>query len=653
MRPESTGEQRRIRILPDRLANLIAAGEVVERPSAVVKELVENALDAGATNVAVNLDAGGRRLMQVTDNGCGMSPDDAVLALDRHATSKIADPTDLDSIASYGFRGEALPSIAAVSRLRLQTCHDDDGIGTEVVVEGGQLKGAKEVGRARGTTMTIRDLFFNTPARRKFLRTDQTELRHCSREITGLALGSPEVAFRLAHAGRALLDCPAARSWQERALALFGQEMLERGLEFSVDGDFGRIYGLLGRPGDAGGGYREQYILVNGRLVQARALRKAVFDGYEATIESGNQPSFVVFLDTDPAGVDVNVHPQKREVRFRDERAVYGFVKDAVAQAFSGSVSPRDAVRHSEGDDEARGVGHFWHDAKDTFARKDASRPRGTPSGSAVRDSAYAAPPAQRTPATDSVGTLARALDVGAPDRSEGNAGQPGPVGQQVDDQLALDVGTVPGEVSAPAEASARAESTPPEISPESLLWQFQDKYIFVSTNEGLWIVDQHVAHERILYEEAMAAFNEGEPTSQRLLLPVAVELTPEQDSVLDEVLPALSSMGFDIERMSGRSVLVNAYPASVQNWQDGNLLREMVQEIGELGFRESGLTEQIATSYSCHAAIKAGDPLNAPTMAWLVERLFSTSMPYVCPHGRPIIVKIGTKELDKRFGRA
>lgn len=633
----SSNRERRIRILPDRLANLIAAGEVVERPSAVVKELVENAIDAGATTVTVELEAGGRRLIQVADDGCGLNADDAVLALERHATSKIAESRDLDAIASYGFRGEALPSIAAVSRLRLQTCDNADGIGTEVIIEGGELRSVKEVGRARGTTVIVRNLFYNTPARRKFLRTDQTELRHCTREITGLALGTPEVGITVTHAGRTLFECHPIRTWQDRAISLFGREIIQRGVEFERSNEIGRVYGLLGRPGDAGGGYREQYLLVNGRLVQARTLRKAILDGYENTLESGAQPFFLIFVDIDPAVVDVNVHPQKREVRFRDERAVYAFVRTAITGAFSG----RDAARHqpdSFGDDqrgstEPPGVAHFWKEARNTFV----DRPSRVSDIARTSPSSYSnanVPPQRRTQPSDDRETLNE---------------PPRPATRKPHDDTQASL-HLPSTSDLPSEQNDRDEIV---LDRDSRLWQFSDKYIFVSTDDGLWIVDQHVAHERILYEEALAAFDGDQPTAQRLLFPVTVELTPEQDAVFDDVRPMLIQMGFDLERLSGRSVMVNAYPGSAENWSDGALLRELIDQIAEPGFKRTDSRERVATAYSCKAAIKAGEPLSTVKMRWLLDHLFTTSMPYVCPHGRPIIVKIDMNEFDRRFGRS
>ncbi len=657
---DSEPPPRRIRVLPSQLANLIAAGEVVERPSAVLKELLENALDAGARRVSVELVAGGRRLVQVSDDGHGMNPDDAVLCFERHATSKIAAPGDLNAIHTYGFRGEALPSIAAVSRTTLQTCADDSGLGTEVIIEGGQLRAVKEVGRTRGTTVTVRDLFFNTPARRKFLRTDATELRHILREMTGLALTKPDLGFTLSHGGRVLLECNPVSTWQERVRTVFGREMLLRSIPVDKTDGTGRLYGLLGRPGDSGGGFTEQFLLVNGRSVQSRVFRKAVLDGFEATTESGRQPFFVLFLELDPATVDVNVHPQKREVRFRDDRAVYDLIFSAVRSAFSDTASrergasPETLLVPVPAEEDTRPF------TEDDRTREEA--PSAEPAPSGIPSFWNAPPDRPYVPATAKGADRFHRLSDGEATYLPGTGSaratfsalpdiKPSPKARAEDAkaaQVALDlVSKGPGSFSASEGLGAIAAS---EL--EKTVWQFQRKYIFVNTRDGLWIIDQHVAHERILYEEAMAGFAGDVPASQQLLFPTVIELTPEQDTVFDEVEEIFRSLGFGIRRLSDRKIEADAYPGALHNWEDGNVIRRMIDEMRELGFKRTGLKEQIAIAYSCHAAVKSGEHLPPATMRWLIERLFATSMPPVCPHGRPIIVKIETAELDQRFGR-
>ena len=653
-------ERRRVMVLPDHLANMIAAGEVVERPSSVVKELVENSLDAGAGEVGVDLTAGGKALVTITDDGSGMDGDDAVLAFERHATSKLATPDELNRIGSFGFRGEALPSIASVSRVSLQTCPDDGGIGTEVIIDGGQLRTVREVGRARGTTISVRSLFYNTPARRKFLRKEVTELRHVSRELTGLALGRPDVGFRLAHAGREILECRRVTTWQERVQSLFGKEMLQRGVELDGATPGIHVYGLLGAPGDAGT-YPEQHILVNARAVQSRVLRRALGEGYEATEAGGAKPFFVIFLDVDPALVDVNVHPQKKEIRFRDDHEVFALVKESVRESFAKS---RPTGRPSPaplplGPDEpaaqdapkSDGIGSFWYDSPE---KRTTGAGRVADSDVPVAERPPYRPPARpSTPPTHAGGQGAAPLHgpAGEPRAEQkGAAHEPGaPKKGAETSQLNLHLVSPEGGGRPPAAAPERGE----EAAQAQHIWQFQNKYIFVSTRDGLWIIDQHVAHERILFEEAMQAFAGEDTTAQRLLFPVTVELSPEQDAVFDEVMPMLESMGFGLQRLSGRSVMIDAYPSSARTTDDGALVRQLIQDIQELGFKRTGIREQLATVYSCHAAIKAGDPLDKPRMQWLIERLFATSMPYVCPHGRPTIVKIAMSELDNRFGRS
>jgi DNA mismatch repair protein MutL len=635
--------------MPDHLANMIAAGEVVERPSSVVKELVENALDASSTSIAVELVAAGKREIRVIDNGTGMDSDDAVLAFERHATSKIVTTDDLDTISTYGFRGEALPSVASVSKTTIQTCNDDSGLGTEVVMDGGQLRTVRETGRTRGTTVLVRDLFFNVPARRKFLRTENTELRHISRELTGLTLGRPDLEVRLSHSGRVLLECQSTDGWQERLRSLFGREIIHRGLSLDETSAHGRIYGLLGRPGDAGSGYTEQYLLVNGRMIQSRLLRKAILDGYEATQASGGQPFFVIFLEVDPGAVDVNVHPQKKEVRFRDERGLFGFVKQSIASLFAdvGKSETQDLDQELPVEGQrASGVPGFWTNQPTKQAGESVSdftsEYRTTPS-TPVRDSAPPEPSDRVAAASDGppADDFRENVATGVP--SETSQPQKSGKRKKSDEQLNL-------KLAAPEGSSIDISGASPEEA--NHLWQFQGKYIFVSTNDGLWIIDQHVAHERILYEEAMSAFAGEAPTSQRLLFPLTIELSPEQDAALDDVVEMLESMGFAIQRLSGRSILIDAYPASVKKVDDGGVIRQMIEEVCVPGFKRTGMREQLGASYSCHAAIKAGERLEMREMRWLVERLFNTSMPYVCPHGRPTVVRIAMSELDTRFGR-
>jgi DNA mismatch repair protein MutL len=640
---------------------MIAAGEVVERPSAVLKELMENALDAGARRINVDLVAGGRRLVQVSDDGAGMNGDDAVLCFERHATSKISASADLNAINTYGFRGEALPSIASVSRVQLQTCADDSGAGTEVIIEGGQLRTVREVGRTRGTTAIVRDLFFNTPARRKFLRTDSTELRHIIREITALGLARPELAFSLTHGGRVLLECNPAGTWQERIQSLFGREMLVRGVFVDKQNEVGALRGLLGRPGDAGGGFTEQFLLVNGRSVQSRVFRKAVLDGFEATTEGGKQPFFVLFLELDPATVDVNVHPQKREVRFRDDKAVYDFVFATVRSAFAQTAQREQSVQPVN-------------------LPIEPSRPEdeGTNSSTTPPNDAAAGPPQSQSAIPHFWTTrpfeqpYRPAQGAGGPGSNRFSDGEPAYV--SAESGLGIDRGLpeirrapreVPDELKfdqlamnlVSKEKNAFGSAGDIDVAQvrdaEKTVWQFQRKYIFVSTRDGLWIIDQHVAHERILFEEAMAAFAGDFPASQQLLFPLLLELTPEQDAVFDDTNEMFKSMGFGLRRLTGHKIEVDALPGALYTWLDGEVLRQMIDEINEYGFKRTGLREQIAVSYSCHAAIKSGDALEPAKMRWLIERLFATSMPYVCPHGRPVIVKIETSELDQRFGRS
>jgi DNA mismatch repair protein MutL len=588
---------------------MIAAGEVVERPAAVVKELTENALDAGATKVTVELVSGGRQLIRVIDDGEGMDKDDVLIAIEPHATSKLHQKDDLNQILTYGFRGEALPSIGSISRMTIDTCAQNSPEGTQVSVHGGQLRNVQVIGRDRGTTVTVRDLFFNVPARRKFMRTEGTELRHCLRGFTALALGRWKSAMRLTHGDRVLIDCPAVQGWAERTSDIFGEEITSRSVEFDSGDGSVRVHGLWGKPGDTHASNPDQLIFVNGRSVTSRMLRKAVHEGYEGTMAHGVQPFYVVFLTVDPDQVDVNVHPQKREVRFPDQRAVYQTVAEAVKTVFrtADSVVAESSKKPED----------------DRFEPPTSVTPNPIPSAipdfwSPGRASRTSEPvPTYVTTPADLIPTQLTEFDPPAP----------------------------PIPAAAVQHQSGRSDTNE--------YWQVDNTYIFLPRDDGVWIVDQHVAHERILYEEAMRAMDGASPPSQRLLFPVTLILQPHEFAVLPDVKPRLMSMGFGIEEAGDMAVVVDAHPSTIHNWADGKPLRDMIAQIADDPDRiKDDLAEKVAISYACHTAIKAGDPLEPGEVGWLMDRLFTTAMPYVCPHGRPILVKITKDELAKRFGR-
>ncbi len=569
---------RRIAILPDAVANQIAAGEVVERPASVVKELVENALDADACQIRVSVENGGKTLIEVADDGTGMSRDDALLALDRHATSKIRTPGDLIGIATFGFRGEALPAIASVSRCALLTA-TSDGDGVEVTVNGGRVDQVRDQARQRGTTVTARTIFYNTPARRKFLRSAASESRAVWDTVATLALAHPAVGFELMLDGRPRLIVPAAQARDERLAAVWGADLARTLLPvaFAVGGV--RVEGFTQRPADAQPTGRRTQLFVNGRPFRDHFLVRAAEAGYRSAIHPGDRPSLFLDIGVDPSEVDVNVHPAKLEVRFRDRMAVERAVEEAV----------RDALREL-GAAAQLGEGPM---------------PGALPAPRPLTGAAAPLPPED----------LFAILE--GPPVAGGAAPAAGPVGWQ-----------------AP-------------------LLQLADSYVCYESPDGLVIVDQHSAHERVLYEEVLAQLNGDGIPAQRLLLPVTIELTDEELDVVASHDELLRRIGFEIEPFGGRAIAVHGVPNPHPRFDAVACLRELVADLarGRFGGWANRL-ERFAASYACHAAVKAGQRLDERSMRELLLRLFACELPPHDVHGRSTIVQLPREELERRFGR-
>jgi len=563
---------RRIAILPDAVANQIAAGEVVERPASVVKELVENALDAGARHVRIELEQGGKTLIVVSDDGSGMSRDDAILALDRHATSKITSAADLVGVTTFGFRGEALPAIASVSRFTLVTA--DGAEGTELQVVGGRVERVETGVRQRGTTISVRGLFFNTPARRKFLRSVSSETRAASEAVMTLALSHPGVGFELVIDGVTRLQVPPDQDESTRLEGVWGAHLAGTLIPVSYAAGPILVGGFAQRPGDAAPTGRRTQLFVNGRPFRDSFLVRAAEAGYRSAIHPGDRPSLLLRLELDPAMVDVNVHPAKLEVRFRDRIAVERVVEEA--------------IRHALGTlDAAAPVGE-WR-----------------PMPSAPAGVAGAAPD-----------TLWAPLDAG-------------------------DGG------SAPESDTGEAQRFAAPIA------QLFSSYLAFEGPEGLVIVDQHSAHERVLFEEVMAQLSGGGAGSQRLLLPVTVELTDEEQDALEQYREVIQSVGYEVEPFGGRSVVLHAVPAPHPRFDATACFREMVADLarGRFGGWANRL-ERFAATYACRAAVKAGTPLSESERRALLLRLFETRLPPHDVHGRSTIVQLPREELERRFGR-
>jgi len=594
---------RRIHILPDVVANQIAAGEVVERPASVVKELVENALDAGARSIRVVVEGGGKHRIRVSDDGVGMGREDALLSLDRHATSKISKPEELARVSTFGFRGEALPSISAVSRLTLETSEAGDSAGTVLRVEGGKILSVKDFPRRPGTTVEVLNLFFNAPARRKFLKPASTETRAVSDALVSLALANPSVGFSLESGARALLELKPVDDVATRVSDLWGREAASSLLPASGEGDGLGLRGLVQRPDAAGPGFRRAYLFVNGRPFKSSSLLRAADRGYRTTTAPGQRPWLFLYLQVSDGVVDVNVHPAKLEVRFQDSGTVEAFVEETVREALAGSESsatldsqltpPRMVVREG--------------------------RPgRGTPQPKAGRG--------RREPPPDSQMAL---FLSGAPE-SPGDDGFPEIQGED-------DVPVGPTDVGRPR------------------LWQIHDSYILAETREGLLIIDQHSAHERVLFQRLMGAFQGEGQESQRLLFPLTLRLSPAEARQVLDLKGILSRAGFEVEEFGGDTVILQSVPNPHPYFDAERCFREMIQELTEgsdLVRSAKNQHERIAMTFACKGAIKAGQRLPQEEMAELFDALFATELPYHDVHGRPTIVRLSSAELERKFGR-
>lgn len=622
----------RIQILPDHVANQIAAGEVVERPASVVKELVENALDADAGRVDVELRNGGKTEIRVADDGIGMTREDALLALDRHATSKIRDAGDLATVSTLGFRGEALPSIAAVSRFELETAPEGAEVGTRIRARGGRVGGVDEIARRPGTTVTVKGLFHNVPARARFLNSASAETRACTEAVTLLALANLDVAFRVASNGRELLDVAEATGLGRRVADLWSEE--EAGEMVAVDHTAGevRVGGLIQRPDAARPGGHRRYTFVNGRPFRDRGLNRIVDEAYRTTVPPDAHPSFVLYLSVSPEAVDMNVHPAKAEVRFGDRRAVEKAIRAGVRERLADmeSTAPLGRSvreRSSEGDDSAFRVAHrSTGDVGSESASGGIAGPGSPGSGGGDGQAAGSAPAGNLDGAT----VLA---DDGAPD--EGS-------------QLAF-------FVAGPAEPGDD-EIRPGDVSVERPeLWQLHDAYVLAATRRGLLIIDQHAAHERVLFEEVMRRFDEGDAPSQRLLFPLTIRLTAAEYSAARELEGLLERVGFEMRPFGDRTVIVHASPHPHPYFDAERCFREMIEELthgSPLVNSARNQHERIAKSLACKGAVKAGQPLSQEEMRELFDRLFATELPGHDVHGRPTVVRLGLDELERRFGR-
>ena len=699
----------KIHVLPERVANQIAAGEVVERPASVVKELLENALDAGSTRIRIQIEAGGKKLIQITDNGCGMVRDDAMLAFERHATSKIKDTDDLLRISTLGFRGEALPSIASVARLHLETRAEEEAAGTVLEINGGKIIRVEEAGLPLGTSITIRDLFFNTPARKKFMRSESTELSHIASLVTHYALAHPEKHFELHSATNALLVAPPVAGHRERVYQVFGRETLDQLIPLAalqpleriglpqpppwrrsadtlvreklssaaasakspvppaVDSptgvsqpqDFGevRLHGFVSKPEIQKLNRNSIFIFVNGRLIRDRLIQHAITEAYRNILPPTVYPVVLLFIEMPTAEVDVNVHPSKTEVRFRQQTVIHDFVRESIRAALM-KARPVPQFLTEIGAQPTASPGLSSPGLTQTTLSQGATgaslqrapwRDLCEPATGTVGGFALQAPAVPATTARfEFAGGIAveanAALSlVRAPEATR----VPQPEAQQ----------TIPDQGCAPPIAQNNEPQTAPTL--ESLrtlrpLGQIRNSFILAVNEDGLWIIDQHVAHERVLFERILRQRSAQQVESQRLLMPLVIELTPAQQAIFSDIAEELAHNGFEAEPFGARSVAVKVAPAGVDAAQIEHMLNEIFEQLTreEQAINLDAVRTRIAASIACHAAIKVNMPLDQNKMEWLLAELAVTEHPMSCPHGRPVVLRYSMQDIQKAFKR-
>ena len=619
-------EMSRIRILPDHVANQIAAGEVIERPAGVVKELVENSLDAGAQSITVTYRNGGRSYLCIEDDGCGMSPDEALLALERHATSKIRSATDLDQVLSFGFRGEALPSIASVSRLTLRTRRAEDDAGTEIQIEAGKILSVKECGMPPGTRLEVRQLFLSVPARRKFLKTDLTEAGHIVQSMRWYALAHPEVSFRLQEGSREIFAVATGDTLRDRVGRIYGWSLLDdlREIPPCREDDL-VLHGLIGRPGFSRTSRQEMLTFVNLRPVQNRTLTYALLESYHSLLPRGRYPVVFLFLRIDPAGVDVNVHPAKREIRFRDEARVRSFVIRhllALIRRLNQPSAPPEPMEH--------GI-----DDQSSFP---APLPKvAAPSAPAPAESRGDITPARPTPTA----VMAHAP---APEAKSGSI---------------RPVSSPPSPDPLPVPAEPPVSPRPPANAPvwSSGSWRFvsllQGRYALWESPGGLVLVHLKAARQRVQYEKVLAELGTEQPARQPLLFPLPLELDPVSSGVLSEQLTSLSEQGFSLEPFGRNFFRVEAIPAWLAPGQAEDFLRDLIHAAKDRGWsHRTGETLRAEIARLACRLVGAGseERVDAEKMQYLMKSLMRCQEPLVCPFGRPTYIEISQGELSRRF---
>jgi DNA mismatch repair protein MutL len=692
----------KIRVLPDALANKIAAGEVVERPASVVKELLENALDAGARKINIEIESGGKRLIRIIDDGEGMTRDDAIVAFERHATSKLRTAEDLESISTLGFRGEALPSIAAVSKLLLRTKTTNDIEGTEVEFHGGKLLAVRDVAHPGGTEIEVKDLFFNMPARRKFLKSDTTESYHITNLVQHYALAKPEISFLLVNNGRDSIRVAATQSLKDRAYQILGRTMLDKLLEVNYEADGLKIGGFVSNPQEQRSSRDSQFLFVNHRFVRDQLINRALTEAYRSMMPSGTYPAAVLFIEVPPTEVDVNVHPAKTEVRFLHEAAILAFVRDGVAQALRSTEPvtqfPRVYPDRQSVEERVRIDAPRWQNPVPSWQQRTLTNSESIASISSVPSETIKPSSVVEQPNYNSVAPTSSAPALPLNESQNGDAitlseqnteialepaeidsnaisqslsveklnneGQV-PVSQaekvsfpSTEIQINEPMGALDGVKSLSFEESTNAKAEIPIASDLghgiTPLGQIRDSYIVATDDEGLLLIDQHVAHERVLFEQIRDGKLSQIAEVQPLLLPETMDLSPAEAEAFKVVREELEHMGIEAMELSGRTIAIKSAPTGIASKDVVSLIQQLLSAVERerRSFTVETVRDEIAASLACKAAIKINMPLTNEKMQWLIDRLMETQNPMTCPHGRPIIMRFGLRDIERGFKR-
>lgn len=622
----------KIRILPDALASQVAAGEVVERPAAVVRELVENSLDAGATHVEVHVQRGGTALLRIVDNGSGMDREDALLCLERHATSKIRTKEDLAAISTFGFRGEALPSIASVSRFRLATRTNAALAGTEIEVNGGKISDVRDYGGAPGTVIEVRSLFYNVPARRKFLRAETTEFAHVEQQFRLHAIANPQAAFTLTREGQVMFHLPGTASILERIRGLVGEDLAGRLIEVEKEERRGIVvHGFIGGPGQSRTGKQTQITFLNGRPIESPSISYGLREGYHTALMKGQYPVTFLFIEMDPHSFDINVHPAKKEARFHDGHAVREVVALAVNQALAKSAKIPEGHRSSAA-------------AQPDLPPPPAIAPR-TFSAPQAAQTLLPIPRHEQTALRrdwrEETPPIPRQVDAPAPTRSS--------------QQLV--------EVPEPIVSRTATISPPPAVEKETkenpanefrIMGVLNNLYVLMESKDGLVLMDQHAAHERVMFERLRASLEEEGVPSQRLLMPLTLQVSPKEADLIMRNLEPLSRLGIEAQHFGPNLFKIDALPTFLKTDDPLTWLNLVIEELSALSAKSSNLRlgEDMIATTACRHAVKANDVLSVPELRALLDDMFACEMPYCCPHGRPTLIQISYAELEKKFGR-